>query len=111
MPGTQHELGRRIPTHSRGSGRHICGSILGVGYEVSVRIAPMTHPDRSFRPGPGLLAWLIVLVVLIPRPTASAQPPRALPAGKLPDDVRLQPLKDLDGYFPFTPPKTPEEWD
>ncbi|MBX3732505.1 MAG: acetylxylan esterase [Verrucomicrobiae bacterium] len=28
-----------------------------------------------------------------------------------PADVRLQPLKDLDGYFPFTPPATPEEWE
>jgi hypothetical protein len=28
-----------------------------------------------------------------------------------PKDVRLQPLKDLNGYFPFTPPKTREEWE
>lgn len=28
-----------------------------------------------------------------------------------PDDVRLKPPKDLDGYFPFTPPKTKAEWD
>jgi len=41
---------------------------------------------------------------------AQAQAPRALPAGQVPSDVRLQPLKDLDGYFPFTPAKTPEEW-
>ena len=25
-------------------------------------------------------------------------------------DVRLQPPKDLDDYFPFTPPASPEEW-
>ena len=37
--------------------------------------------------------------------------PRVLPAGKLPDDARLQPLKDLDGYFPFTPPASKAEWD
>ena len=36
--------------------------------------------------------------------------PRVLPQGKTPNDVRLQPLKDLDGYFPFTPSKTPEAW-
>lgn len=35
---------------------------------------------------------------------------RALPEGKKPDDVRLLDPKDLDGYFPFTPPKTREEW-
>ena len=26
-------------------------------------------------------------------------------------DVRLQPLKDLNGYFPFTPPPSLSEWD
>ena len=36
--------------------------------------------------------------------------PRALAQGKLPDDRRLGPLKDLDGYFPFTPRATPEGW-
>ncbi len=34
-----------------------------------------------------------------------AAAPRVLPEGKLPNDVRLEPLKDLDGNFPFTPPK------
>ena len=29
----------------------------------------------------------------------------------LPSDVRLQPLKDLNGYFPFTPPQTKDAWD
>ncbi len=42
--------------------------------------------------------------------SATAAGPRALPPGQLPDDVRLGPLKDLDGYFPFTPPKSPTEW-
>lgn len=32
-------------------------------------------------------------------------------AGDLPNDSRLGPLKDLNGYFPFTPPKTKAEWD
>jgi dienelactone hydrolase len=31
-------------------------------------------------------------------------------AAAAPNDVRLRPLKDLDGYFPFTPPKSREEW-
>src|SRR5437667_4331356 len=35
---------------------------------------------------------------------------RVLPEGQLPDDARLQPLKDLDGYFPFTPSKSADEW-
>lgn len=29
----------------------------------------------------------------------------------LPGDQRLQPPKDLNGYFPFKPPKTKEEWE
>lgn len=27
------------------------------------------------------------------------------------EDLRRQPLKDLDGYFPFAPPRTLREWD
>jgi len=41
---------------------------------------------------------------------ALADAPRVLPAGALPNDKRLGPLKDLDGYFPWSPSKTPEEW-
>src|SRR5687768_4868041 len=37
--------------------------------------------------------------------------PAAIHAATPPNDVRLQPLKDLNGYFPFTPPKTRAEWD
>ncbi|HVU90244.1 MAG TPA: acetylxylan esterase [Pirellulales bacterium] len=36
--------------------------------------------------------------------------PRVLPEGKVPDDKRLGPLKDLDGYFPFTVPETVDAW-
>lgn len=36
---------------------------------------------------------------------------RVLAAGKLPNDSRLGALKDLDGYFPFTPPETAEAWE
>lgn len=41
---------------------------------------------------------------------AVAAGPRALPAGQRPDDVRLQPPKDLDGYFPFNPPDSKDAW-
>jgi dienelactone hydrolase len=34
--------------------------------------------------------------------------PRVLPEGQKPKDIRLEPLKDLDGYFPFTPAKSRE---
>src|SRR6185369_8691122 len=43
-------------------------------------------------------------------PPVLAEAPRVLPPGKTPDDARLQPLKDLDGYFPFQPASTPAEW-
>ncbi|MFZ1936994.1 MAG: acetylxylan esterase [Thermoguttaceae bacterium] len=41
---------------------------------------------------------------------ASAAELRVLPPGQLPKDARLAPLKDENGYFPFTPPKTREAW-
>ena len=41
---------------------------------------------------------------------AAAAAPRVLPEGQLPKDARLQPLKDLDGYFPLTPPTSTVEW-
>ncbi len=40
-----------------------------------------------------------------------AETPRALPAGQQPQDARLQPLKDLNGYFPFTPPTSTSDWE
>jgi dienelactone hydrolase len=39
-----------------------------------------------------------------------AEPPRVLPAGEVPKDIRLGPLKDLDGYFPFSPPEAVDDW-
>lgn len=36
---------------------------------------------------------------------------RVLPPDKLPADQRLEKPKDLNGYFPFTPAKSREEWD
>jgi hypothetical protein len=37
--------------------------------------------------------------------------PLAVVRAEVPNDVRLQPPKDLNGYFPFTPPKTKAQWD
>src|SRR5690242_18246657 len=55
-----------------------------------------------------LFAFVVLFASLSP---AVAAAPRALPDGTLPADARLQPPKDLNGYFPFTPPKTKAEWD
>ncbi|MCA9163933.1 MAG: acetylxylan esterase [Planctomycetales bacterium] len=44
-------------------------------------------------------------------PAARADgPQRILPAGEKPNDARLKPLKDLDGYFPFQPYESNDEW-
>ncbi len=53
---------------------------------------------------------VLVALALCCLASAHAAAPRALPPGTLPDDIRLQPPKDLDGYFPFTPPPTTAEW-
>jgi hypothetical protein len=42
--------------------------------------------------------------------TANAAAPRVLPEGQQPGDIRLQPPKDLNGYFPMEVPKSAEEW-
>jgi hypothetical protein len=58
------------------------------------------------------LSWLesnaapVMHVADTPLPAGS----RVLPAGKLPADGRLGPLKDLNGYFPFTVPTSREQW-
>ncbi len=40
----------------------------------------------------------------------AAEPPRVLPAGQVPEDQRLQPLRDLNGDFPFTPADSTAAW-
>ena len=53
----------------------------------------------------------LALFILVASLSSRAEIPRALAPGSLPDDIRLQPPKDLDGYFPFTPAKTKAEWE
>jgi dienelactone hydrolase len=43
--------------------------------------------------------------------TLGAEQLRVLPAGKMPNDKRLEPLKNLNGYFPFKPCSTPAQWE
>ena len=40
-----------------------------------------------------------------------AKAPRVFPEGKRPDDARLKPLKDLNGFFPFEVPESLEAWE
>jgi dienelactone hydrolase len=51
-------------------------------------------------------AWLAGAIAI-----ADGAVPQALPAEELPHDSRLEPLKDLNGYFPFMPPKSKPDWD
>ncbi|HEV3415652.1 MAG TPA: hypothetical protein VG056_02520, partial [Pirellulales bacterium] len=53
------------------------------------------------------LLWSITAVMTS---VARADAPRVLPVGKLPEDSRLGPLQDFNGYFPFVPSSTPEAW-
>jgi dienelactone hydrolase len=53
----------------------------------------------------------ILLTGLFASQIVWAEAPRVLPEGSLPKDNRLGKLKDLDGYFPFTPRATKEAWD
>ena len=55
------------------------------------------------------LCFVLAVVSLLSWQTLAA--PRVLPTGQLPDDRRLQPLKDLNGYFPFAPPESIEAWE
>ncbi|MCX7425616.1 MAG: acetylxylan esterase [Planctomycetia bacterium] len=54
---------------------------------------------------------LVTLLLATWATAARAETVRILPPDKRPDDRRLAPLVDLNQYFPFVPPKTPDEWD
>jgi len=56
-------------------------------------------------------AFLLILAQSTLAIVALAAAPKVLPEGKLPNDHRLEPLKDLDGYFPFTPPTSRDAWE
>jgi dienelactone hydrolase len=60
---------------------------------------------------PSIRRFILCTTVLVFSQAAFAAGPRVLPEGKLPDDSRLAPPKDLDGYFPFTPPKSKAAWE
>lgn len=69
----------------------------------------LPSPIRSAN-APRLLLTCLPLAMLIGTVAADASGPRALPEGSLPQDVRLGPLKDLNGYFPFIVPESREAW-
>src|SRR5690606_34884488 len=60
---------------------------------------------------PRWVSLAVVLCLLVASRPSAAAGPRVHPEGTLPDDRRLGPLKDLDGYFPFEGPPTREAWE
>ena len=62
--------------------------------------------QRSFH-----LSWLTGLLLLLGLATViNAAPPRSWGLDEEPADVRLGPLKDLNGYFPFLVPESQQAW-
>ncbi len=57
-----------------------------------------------------LMTCLVLLICIGARSQALGQL-RVYPEGELPKDRRLEPLKDLDGYFPFEVPSTQRNWE
>ncbi len=51
-----------------------------------------------------------VLAVLVASTASAQEDQRVLPAGQIPQDARLEPPKDLNGYFPFSPPASRAQW-
>ena len=86
---------------------------------------PRDYAFLSFFDGPKGVSSLYALTMTIRLSTTSlslamsvlaaasmaGSAPRVLPEARQPEDVRLQPLKDLDGYFPFKPPASRAEWE
>ena len=54
---------------------------------------------------------LLLLAVLATVTCSQAAGPRVFPEGKLPADRRLGELTHLNGFFPFSVPKTPSAWE
>jgi hypothetical protein len=55
------------------------------------------------------LSLSLLVLIALAAPSFAAGPD-VIPSGKQPNDSRLAPPKDLDGYFPFTPSKSVEDW-
>lgn len=78
-----------------------CGTALGAA-------AAAGPQERAGRAEPGAHDGGINAAA---RTVAAPAGSRVLPAGTLPRDSRLGPLKDLNGYFPFTPSASRDAWE
>lgn len=66
---------------------------------------------QAFRQCSPICCPLLVILLAATAGSGGTAEPRALPHGELPRDVRLGPLKDLNGCFPFVVPETVEAWE
>ena len=57
-----------------------------------------------------LVAWFALWLAGVYPSITSAEVNRVLSPGQVPNDKRLEPLKDLNGYFPFTPSESVQDW-
>ncbi|QOV89711.1 alpha/beta hydrolase family protein [Humisphaera borealis] len=92
------------------SARWTWGELDLLQKNVRTTVLKTRLPSVSLRLCGVLVRTACVLVVAALAQAASADAPRVLPAGTLPADSRLEPLKDLNGYFPFTPPTDKDAW-
>ena len=53
---------------------------------------------------------LALAAAMVPACALHAAAPRVLPQGSLPDDLRLEDLRDFNALSPFVPSPTPEAW-
>src|SRR5271155_465457 len=93
------------------------GNFLGCGESRDkLRSMAEDHFAGSLPAGAGwLLSFALVFISFLSVSSMGGEPPvnrspRVLPEGQLPNDMRLGPLKDLDGYFPFKPCESPAQW-
>ncbi|MGZ0171401.1 MAG: alpha/beta hydrolase family protein [Planctomycetales bacterium] len=81
-----------------------------------------THPDGDLTvrfPAPArclfnsavTVAGVSLLLATLTSPIANAQDTNVFAAGKLPNDSRRQPSKDLNAYFPFEVPQGKAAWE
>ena len=54
--------------------------------------------------------WFAGMLLLAPIAAQAAEPASKPASSERISDVRFQPLKDYDGYFPWTPPTSKEAW-
>src|SRR5262245_4569929 len=72
---------------------------------------PASRPTLQLESLPMRHFWCLALLILPAFALAEDPPVRVRPEGQKSDDARLGPARTLNDYFPFTPPKSKQEWE